>query len=98
MNGVELGLEIAFYLYPCSLFASLALAQLVRYRHRNDRVSAVVDEKRAEKVNRLHNRLIRIVQSLLPPLLVSTRCPYGSALYRGADVCHSAGQCGPRYA
>lgn len=71
MGGVELGLDVAFYLYPCSLFATLAVSQLVRYRHRNDQSSAVVvDEKRAEKVNKLHNRLIRLVQSFLPALLV----------------------------
>jgi hypothetical protein len=73
-TGVEVGLEVAFYLYPCGLFVTLALSQLVSYQHRHERLP-VVDEKRVEKVNKLHNRLIRLVQLLLPPLLV---CPCGS--------------------
>ncbi|KAK6083152.1 heavy metal tolerance protein [Seiridium cupressi] len=72
-SGVEVGLEVAFYLYPCGLFVTLALSQLVRYRHRHERVQEeVVDEKRAESVNRLHNRLIRLVQLLLLPLLLAS--------------------------
>lgn len=72
MDGVETGLEVAFYLYPCGLFVTLALSQLIRYRRRSEQSPAVVvDEKRAERVNRIHNRLIRIAQFLLVPLLVS---------------------------
>ncbi|KAH6646692.1 ABC transporter [Truncatella angustata] len=75
MGGVWTGLEVAFYLYPCGLFATLAVSQLVLYKRRNDPSSSstpVVDEKRLEKVNRLHNILLRVVQFLLVPLLLTS--------------------------
>lgn len=73
MSGVQVGLEVAFYLYPCGLFVTLALAQLARHQRYNARSSPDVDEKRAERVNRVYNRIIRIAQALILPLLV---CEY----------------------
>lgn len=71
MNGVQVGLEVAFYLYPCGLFVTLALAQLARHQRYNARSSPeAVDEKRAERVNRVSNRIIRIAQALILPLLL----------------------------
>lgn len=72
MKGVQVGLEVAFYLYPCGLFVTLALSQLARHQRYNARSSPEVDEKRAEQVNKVHNRIIRVAQALLLPLLLAS--------------------------
>lgn len=73
MANTELGLAIAFYLYPLGLFATLFLSQLTRYRYRDaDKPLGVINEKKAQKAHRLYTKLIWIFQLLLSPLLV---CP-----------------------
>jgi hypothetical protein len=71
MARIDLGLKTAFYLYPCGLFATLLLSQLVRYRYaRVDNAASVDDEKRVQKVERFYAKLIWSFQLLLPPLFV----------------------------
>lgn len=73
MAGVTLGLEVAFYLYPCGLFATLFLSQLIQYRPQsidNKAARDVDDPERLEKVQRFYARLIWFFQLLLSPLLV----------------------------
>jgi hypothetical protein len=73
MTDTELGLAIAFYIYPCGLFVTLFSSQLIRYRYRNaDSLSVAVNEKNVPKAHRLYTKLIWIFQLLLFPLLV---CP-----------------------
>jgi ATP-binding cassette, subfamily B, vacuolar membrane transporter HMT1/ACLQ len=71
MADTELGLAVAFYLYPFGLFATLFSSQLIRYRYRDaDEPLAAINEKKGEKVHRLYTNLIWIFQLLLSPLLV----------------------------
>lgn len=70
MAEVEVGLQVAFYLYPCGLFAALFLSQLVRYRYRHVDDGAPANEK-TEKAKRFYTGLLRILQGVLTPLLVS---------------------------
>jgi hypothetical protein len=73
MAKTELGLAIAFYLYPCGLFATLFSSQLIRYRYRDaDEPLAAINEKKGQRAHRLYTKLIWIFQLLLSPLLV---CP-----------------------
>jgi ATP-binding cassette, subfamily B, vacuolar membrane transporter HMT1/ACLQ len=73
MADAELGLAIAFYLYPCGLFATLFSAQLARYRYRDaGEPSPAISEKKVQKAHRLYTKLIRIFQLLISLLLV---CP-----------------------
>lgn len=77
MAGVQDGLEVAFYLYPCGLFVALLVSQSVAYYRERRRVnlgsSSVSDtnEKDAEKISRVYNWLIWVTQTLLCVLLVS---------------------------
>lgn len=75
MAGVQDGLEVAFYLYPCALFVALLVSQSVAYYRERRRVnlgSSPVphNEKDAEKISRLYNWLNWVTQLLLCALLV----------------------------
>lgn len=73
---VQLGLEVAFYLYPCGLFATLLGSQSVQYyreRHGKPNRDATADEKQAEATRRFYARLIWCFQFLLSLLLVSLK-------------------------
>lgn len=74
MAGVQQGLEVAFYLYPCGLFATLLGSQSVQYyreRHGKPSRDATGDEKQAEATRRFYARLIWAFQLLLSLLVVS---------------------------
>lgn len=74
MAGVQQGLEVAFYLYPCGLFATLLGSQSVQYyreRHGKLNRDATADEKQAESTRRFYARLIWCFQFVLSLLLVS---------------------------
>lgn len=71
MAGLQLGLEVAFYLYPVGLFVALFSSQLISYRYRDAGKALVFDEKSVAKVERFYARLIRGLQFLLTPLLVN---------------------------
>lgn len=81
MAGVQEGLEVAFYLYPCGLFAALLVSQSVSYYRDRRRASLGLsrpqpdDEKDAEKISRFYNRLIWGAQLLLSALLASQFLP-----------------------
>lgn len=70
MEKLQLGLEVAFYLYPVGLFATLFGAQALSYRYRNVSKAAAADEKHAEKIERFYARILWCLQLLLTPLLV----------------------------
>ncbi|TVY82207.1 ABC transporter aclQ [Lachnellula suecica] len=73
MGDTELGLAIAFYLYPCGLFATLFSLQLIRYRYRDaGEPLTALDEKHVQKTHRLYTNLIWIFQLLLFPLLLAS--------------------------
>lgn len=77
MAGVQDGLDVAFYLYPCGLFVALLVSQSVAYYRERRRVNlgsspvSNTDEKDAEKISRVYNWLIWVTQLLLCALLVS---------------------------
>lgn len=80
MAGVQEGLEVAFYLYPCGLFVALLVSQSISYYRERRRASLGLepvsnDEKDAEKIGRLYNRLIWVTQLLLCALLASRHDP-----------------------
>lgn len=74
MAGVQQGLEVAFYLYPCGLFATLLTSQCVYYyRERRGKHApgpATDDPKRAESIRQLYARLIWVLQLVFSLLLV----------------------------
>lgn len=75
MAGVQLGLQVAFYLYPCGLFATLLSSQSVDYyRERRygagDRSSSGGDDKNAQSIRQFYSKLIWVLQFLLCILLV----------------------------
>lgn len=70
MAGVEIGLSIAFYFYPCAVLLTLFFSQLIWYRYREVGNDVTVDVKRADKAERLYAKLIWSLQLLLTPLLV----------------------------
>ncbi|WYZ39997.1 hypothetical protein EsH8_IV_000338 [Colletotrichum jinshuiense] len=73
MSGTQLGLEIAFYLYPCGLFVTLLSSQsfeFYRDRHGATRQSATDDEQK--KASRFYARLIRFFQLILTLILLAT--------------------------
>ncbi|KAI3398535.1 hypothetical protein diail_9059 [Diaporthe ilicicola] len=75
MAGVQQGLEVAFYLYPCGLFATLLGSQSVQYyreRHGKLNRDAAADEKQAESTRRFYARLIWCFQLLLSLLLLAS--------------------------
>ncbi|KAI1858131.1 hypothetical protein JX265_010799 [Neoarthrinium moseri] len=71
MAQVQLALEIAFYVYPCGLFATLSLSQLIRHWRDRRNVSELADEG-TEEFRRFHSRLTWGLQLLLALLLAST--------------------------
>lgn len=78
MAAVQLGLEVAFYLYPCSLFVTLLTSQAIYYyreRRRESLGSAAAagpaDDKDADKIRQFYARLIWVLQFLLVVLLAS---------------------------
>jgi ATP-binding cassette, subfamily B, vacuolar membrane transporter HMT1/ACLQ len=73
MAGRTLGLEVAFYLYPCGLLVTLFLSQLIQYRYRHLGHDEPSQAKRVEKIERFYARVIRVIQALLSILLVWPR-------------------------
>lgn len=72
MAETLLGLEVAFYLYPCGLFVTLLAAQSYQFyrdRHGVTRQTATDDEQK--KASRLYARIIWGFQLILSLLLVS---------------------------
>lgn len=74
-GGVQQGLEVAFYLYPCGLFATLLGSESVQYyreRHGKPSRDASADEKQAEATRRFYARLIWCFQLVLSLLLLAS--------------------------
>lgn len=77
MAGAQLGLKVAFYAYPCSLFVILLGVQSLQYylnRHGTaDRNILDTDQKkRTEKIQRICSKLIWVLQLLLSLLLLAS--------------------------
>jgi hypothetical protein len=75
MAGVQQGLQVAFYFYPCALFTTLLLSQSIQYyrdRHGKLRQDGAIDEKKAESIRWLYARLVWFFQLILSLLLVCT--------------------------
>ncbi|KAM5385723.1 hypothetical protein ACJZ2D_000922 [Fusarium nematophilum] len=77
MAGEQLGLKIAFYIYPCILFVALLGAQCLQFylnRRRESRRGALDDEQKqkAEGIRRTHARLIWVFQLIISLLLVAS--------------------------
>jgi len=75
MAGVQLGLQVAFYLYPCGLFATLVTSQLICYfrerqRRSKDDVAEDDDSKAAVAIRLFYARLVRGAQTILALLLI----------------------------
>ncbi|KAK0705469.1 ABC transporter [Lasiosphaeris hirsuta] len=75
MAGVQLGLQVAFYLYPCGLFVALLTSQSIYYyRARQGRGSINLSNddsnKNADSIRRFYARLIRGCQSILTLLII----------------------------
>lgn len=84
MAGVQLGLEVAFYLYPCGLFVTLLVSQAIYYiRERRQETqassspsgAASADDKDADKIRQFYARLVWVFQFLLTLLLASPGGP-----------------------
>jgi len=76
MAATQLGLEVAFYLYPCGLFVTLLSSQSYQFyrdRHGVTRQNATDDEQK--RASRFYALLIRCFQLLLSLLLVSRHSP-----------------------
>ncbi|KAI1638457.1 hypothetical protein F4809DRAFT_600074 [Biscogniauxia mediterranea] len=72
MESLQTGLEVAFYLYPVGLFATLFSAQLLSFRYRKASKAPVTDRKDAEKVSRFYARIPWCLQLLLVLLLLAS--------------------------
>lgn len=74
MAGTQQGLEVAFYLYPCGLFATLFVSQAIYYyRERTGKQSAdpaAASENETNGIRRFYSILIRALQALLCALYV----------------------------
>lgn len=81
MAGVQLGLEVAFYLYPCGLFVTLLVSQAIYYireRRQENQASTTppsADDKDADKTRQFYARLVWAFQFLLTLLLASPGLP-----------------------
>jgi ABC-type transport system involved in Fe-S cluster assembly fused permease/ATPase subunit len=81
MAGVQLGLEVAFYLYPCGLFVVLFASQSVYYYRKRQRrangdheddADDDSDDKEAPGIRRFYARLIWASQFVLNLLLLAS--------------------------
>jgi ABC-type transport system involved in Fe-S cluster assembly fused permease/ATPase subunit len=81
MAGVQLGLEVAFYLYPCGLFVVLFASQSVYYYRKRQRrangdheddADDDSDNKEAPGIRRFYARLIWASQFVLNLLLLAS--------------------------
>lgn len=77
MAGVQLGLKVAFYIYPCLLFLTLLGVQSLQFyrnRHGEPRQSVTDAEqkKKAENTKRAFARVIWIFQFVLCLLLLAS--------------------------
>ncbi|CAM1504934.1 Fc.00g025250.m01.CDS01 [Cosmosporella sp. VM-42] len=75
MANTQVGLKVAFYVYPCLLFATLLGAQSLQFyrdRRRGSPASATDNEqkKKAESIRRIHARVIWLLQLVLSVLLL----------------------------
>lgn len=77
MARVQQGLEVAFYLYPCGLFAALLTSQSLDYfRARrastlgSSKTTTSDDPEKAEGIRRFYARLLWLLQLMLSILLV----------------------------
>ncbi|KAH7146163.1 hypothetical protein EDB81DRAFT_947200 [Dactylonectria macrodidyma] len=74
MAVAELGLKLAFYLYPCLVFVTLLGSQSLQYylnRRRDSRRNASEEQKqKTDSIRRSHARLIWFFQLLLSALLL----------------------------
>lgn len=75
MARVQQGLEVAFYLYPCGLFAALLTSQSLDYfRARrassSGKTTTSDDPEKAEGIRRFYARLLWLLQLVLSILLV----------------------------
>src|SRR3569833_2008335 len=74
MNGPRIGLQIAFYMYPCGLFATLITSQSICYylgrRAADKGGGGGENDKAAAAIRSVYARLMRVLQSLLSLLLL----------------------------
>ena len=72
MAGPQLGLRIAFYVYPCGLFVTLIASQSIYYYLARGNTKGDKDEndKAAADLRRVSARLIRALQTLLALLFL----------------------------
>ncbi|KAK4459845.1 P-loop containing nucleoside triphosphate hydrolase protein [Cladorrhinum samala] len=92
MGGVQLGLEVAFYLYPCGLFLTLLSSQSIYYyrnRKRQGTSQGQLNTPPADDKNitRFYARLVRAFQALLTILFV----PASVLVVRDAVATHDDG-------
>lgn len=71
MAGMQLGLQVAFYLYPCGLFVALLGAQSVQFwRERRGGPRRDAPDEKAVALRKFYNRLIWSFQLILSAVLV----------------------------
>lgn len=91
MAGVQLGLEVAFYLYPCGLFLTLVASQSIYYYRTRKRQGTSEGQNTTpaddQNISRFYARLIRAFQALLTLLLV----PASVLVVRDAVATHNDG-------
>lgn len=76
MAGTQQGLEVAFYLYPCGLFATLFVSQAIYYyreraaKAKQNADPAAASDNETNGLRRFYSILIRALQALLCALYV----------------------------
>nr|XP_036587277.1 heavy metal tolerance protein [Colletotrichum truncatum]KAF6798008.1 heavy metal tolerance protein [Colletotrichum truncatum] len=73
MAGVQLGLQVAFYLYPCGLFVALLGAQSAQFwRERRGGPRRDAPDEKAVALRRFYNRIIWTLQLILSLVLFAS--------------------------
>ncbi|KAF6822397.1 heavy metal tolerance protein [Colletotrichum musicola] len=73
MAGTQLGLEVAFYLYPCGLFVTLLGAQSLQFwRERRGGPRQGAPDEKADNLRRFYTRLIWFFQLVLSLVLLAS--------------------------
>ncbi|KAF0316355.1 heavy metal tolerance protein [Colletotrichum asianum] len=73
MAGMQLGLQVAFYLYPCGLFVALLGAQSVQFwRERRGGPRRDAPDEKAVALRKFYNRLIWFFQLILSAVLFAS--------------------------
>ncbi|TDZ15241.1 ABC transporter aclQ [Colletotrichum orbiculare MAFF 240422] len=73
MAETQLGLQVAFYLYPCGLFVALLGSQTAQYwRERRGGPRRTATDEKSTSIRTFYNRLIRLFQLVLSLVILAS--------------------------